>query len=155
MRASQAADCLQSYPKCPALCNDFSRQLTGPGSLTSLHRFHLIIRLDTVADHIPLTLLQQLTREQRGIERFRLSPLFGGRGEILRPSLPALWLPLPLNLLFFLRPRIASTPNTISHHELQKRVNSPEDAMHSPAWFGTMLSPSCCFLTLIAFVIDG
>lgn len=24
-----AADCLQSYPKCPALCNDFSRQLTG------------------------------------------------------------------------------------------------------------------------------
>lgn len=27
---SQAADYFQSYPKCPALCNDFSRQLTGP-----------------------------------------------------------------------------------------------------------------------------
>lgn len=30
IHATSPADCLQSYPKCPPLCNDFSRQLTGP-----------------------------------------------------------------------------------------------------------------------------
>lgn len=67
--------------------------------------------------------------------------------------------------IVLLRPRITSqgaagivhtgSPNTISHYELKKHVKSLKGVTDSSALFGTMLSHFCCFVALIAFVIEG
>lgn len=51
------------------------------------------------------------------------------------------------------------SPNTISHYELNKHVNSLKDVTDFSGLFSTMLSLFFfffgCFVSLIAFVIDG
>lgn len=44
--------------------------------------------------------------------------------------------------------------DTISLYELNKHVKSVKDATDSSALFGTALSHFCCFVALIAFVIE-
>lgn len=106
-----------------------------------------------------------------GKERKKTFPLICSirwKRKILQHS-PPVWLPLTLNLLFFFTQatdsisgaaRIVHTesPNTISHYELNKHVNSLKDVTDFSGLFSTMLSLFFffgCFVSLIAFVIDG
>lgn len=153
----QAADCLQSYPKCPTPCNDFSRQLTGPRPLASLRRFGLIIRLDTVADHTShssdLAAPAHSGKEEKSASTY-LFHLLREKCDPPPPPFTPSMAQIDFEPIVLLRPRIASQagmpeacykvqrlpPNTISHYELYKHLKSLKDLTDLSALFSTILS---------------
>lgn len=104
-----------------------------------------------------MTLLLWITQERRGRKHFCLSAPFSNAHSQRRP-------PVTLNLFVSLGPCGAywgvagvmhtNASDTISLYELNKHANSLRDAMDLSALFGTVLSHFCCFVALIAFVIE-
>lgn len=85
----------------------FFRQLTGPVRSHRSANFYLIMCGDTLAEHVRLTLLHQLTQGGRGRQRFHLSVPFA-EGKSSSPSLPLVVAPIDFEPFVLPGPQITS-----------------------------------------------
>lgn len=158
--ASRAADCLQSYPKCPVM-------IFPDSWLARLAHVTPQISPDNTLRHSGWSHSPDLAAPANsGEERRKTFPLICSicwkRGD--SPALAPSVAPIDFEAFVSPRPWIASQgllETCMQTLQVQlaimncRNVKSQRDVTDSSALFGTMLSHLCCFVALIAFVIEG